>query len=59
MAFRAGPAEHKPDRSHQVKRGYWIIVGVIIAVVLIVLFVPGVGNYIESTLLGWLARTAS
>ena len=59
MAFRAGPAERKPDRSHQVKRGYWIIGGVIIAVVLIVLFVPGVGNYIESTLLGWLSRTAS
>lgn len=59
MAFRGGPAERKPDRSHQVKRGYWIIGGVIIAVVLIVLFVPGVGNNIESRLLGWLARTAS
>ncbi len=40
------------------KRLYWILVGVIITVVLAVLYVPGVAEYIEGTMLGWLARVA-
>ena len=37
----------------------WIIGGITIAVVLIVLFVPGVAEYIERELLSWLVRVAS
>ena len=40
------------------KRLYWIIGGVLIAVALTVLFVPGVGNSIEGRVLGWLVRLA-
>jgi len=40
------------------KRFYWIAGGVLFAVVLIVLFAPGVGDNIEGRLLGWLARNA-
>ena len=38
------------------KKLYWIIGGVMIAVVLIVLFVPGVAEYIEGEVLTWLVR---
>jgi hypothetical protein len=41
------------------KRYQWIIGGIMIAVVLIVLFVPGVAEYIEGELLTWLVRLAS
>ncbi len=41
------------------KRYQWIIGGIMIAVVLIVLFVPGVSEYIEGELLTWLVRLAS
>ncbi|HJO10655.1 MAG: hypothetical protein QGG67_00805 [Gammaproteobacteria bacterium] len=37
------------------KWSYWIAGGVLVAVVLIVLLVPGVGESIERNLLGWLA----
>ena len=47
VAFRAGSTRRRHYRSPQVKRFYWIIGGVIIAVVLTVLFVPGVAEYIE------------
>ena len=39
-------------------RFHWIMGGVMIAVVLTVLFVPGVGEYIEGAVLGWLVRLA-
>jgi hypothetical protein len=42
-----------------VKRFYWIAGGVLIAVALTVLFVPGVGESIEGRVLSWLARWAS
>ena len=37
------------------KSSYWIAGGVLVAVVLIVLFVPGVAENIEGRLLRWLA----
>ncbi|MGE4629310.1 MAG: hypothetical protein AAEC86_02575 [Pseudohongiellaceae bacterium] len=37
------------------KSSYWIAGAVLVTVVLIVLFVPGVGNTIEGSLLRWLA----
>ncbi len=38
---------------------YWIAGGVLVAVVLIVLFVPGVGANIEGRLLRWMAGAGS
>ena len=40
------------------KRFYWIAGGVLLAVALIVLLVPGVGGNIEGRLLGWLSQNA-
>ncbi len=40
------------------KRLYWIVSGVVVVVMLTVLFVPGIGEYIEGTVLGWLVRLA-
>jgi len=42
-----------------VKRPYWIVAGVALGVVLTVLFVPGVAEYVEGTLLGWVSGWAS
>jgi len=36
-----------------------MIIGMVIGVVLTVLFVPGVAEYIEGALLGWVAGWAS
>jgi len=41
------------------KKYQWIIGGIMIAVVLIVLFVPGVAEYIEREVLTWLVRSSS
>ena len=41
------------------KQPYWMVIGLAIGVVLTVLFVPGVAEYIERTLLGWVASWAS
>ena len=41
------------------RRFYWIVGGVLIAVVLTVLFVPGIGESIEGRVLSWLVRLAS
>ena len=41
------------------KKYQWIIGGIMIAVVLIVLFVPGVAEYIEREMLTCLVRVAS
>ena len=38
---------------------YWIAGGALVAVVLVVLFVPGVADNIEGRLLRWLARTST
>jgi hypothetical protein len=40
------------------KRLLLLVAGLMIAVVLVVLFVPGVQNYIEGHVLSWLARLA-
>ena len=56
MAFRAGATQRRRYLSPQVKRVYWIIGGVILAVGLIVLFVPGVAEGIEGQVLTRLAR---
>ena len=37
---------------------YLVVGGVLVAVVLIVLFIPGLGDNIEGRLLGWLSRNA-
>ncbi len=37
---------------------YWVIVGAVVVTVLAVLFVPGVDDWIEQTLLGYLGRAA-
>jgi hypothetical protein len=47
VAFRVGPTRLRCYRKPQMKRYQWIIGGIMIAVVLIVLFVPGVAEYIE------------
>ena len=59
MAFRTGPTQRQRYRSPIVKRWYWIAGGVVIAVILTVLFVPGVGENIEGRLLSWVAGMAS
>jgi len=41
------------------KRLFWIFGGVILVVVLTVLFIPGVAEYIEGSVLGWLVRLAT
>ncbi len=38
---------------------YWIAGGVLVATVLIVLFVPGFGDNIETRLLRWMAGAGS
>ncbi len=59
MAFRDGPTQREHDRRCKVKWFYWIAGGVLVAVVLIVLFVPGVGDNIEGRLLRWMAGAGS
>jgi hypothetical protein len=39
-------------------RPLFLVAGLVIVVMLIVLFVPGVQNYIEGHVLTWLARLA-
>ena len=58
MAFRAGPTQHKHDRSLQMKWFCWIGGGVLVVVVFAVLFVPVLREHIEGSLLGWLSRNA-
>ena len=59
MAFRARPTLLGYGRSPQLKRFSLVVLGVMVAVVLIVLFVPGVRGYIEGRVLSWLARLSS
>ncbi len=41
------------------KRLYWMVGGIVIGVVLTVVFVPGVGEYIEGRMLGLISGWAS
>jgi len=59
VAFRAGPTQREHDRRFEVKWFYRIAGVVLVAVVLIVLFVPGVGDNIEGRLLRWMAGAGS
>ncbi len=58
MALRARTAQLRRQRGVQLKRFYLVAGGVLVAVMLTVLFVPGVSEYIEGQVLGWLARSA-
>ena len=58
MAVRTRPPQHWYPRSLELKRLLLSVTGLMIAVVLVVLFVPGVQDYIEGHVLTWLARLA-
>ena len=55
MAVRACPSQPRYGRSLELKL-LLFVAGLVIAVMLVVLFVPGVGDYIEAHVLTWLAR---
>jgi hypothetical protein len=57
VAVRARAARR--GRSLELKRFLLLVAGLVIAVMLVVLFVPGVQDYIEGHVLTWLARLAS
>jgi hypothetical protein len=58
VAVRARPPQSRYGGSFKLKRLLLPVAGLVIAVVLVVLFVPGVQDYIEAQVLGWLARLA-
>jgi hypothetical protein len=58
VAVRARSPQPRYGRSLKLKRLLFFVAGLVIAVMLVVLFVPGVQNYIERHLLTWLARLA-
>ena len=57
MAVRARPPQPRYGRSLELKL-LLSVAGLVIAVMLVVLFVPGVQDYVEAQVLGWLARLA-
>lgn len=57
MAVRARPPQPWDGRSLELKL-LLFVAALVIAVMLAVLFVPGVGDYIEAHVLTWLARLA-
>ena len=58
MAVRARPPQPRYARSLELNRFLLSVAGLVIAVMLVVLFVPGVGDYIEGHVLSWLAGLA-
>jgi hypothetical protein len=58
VAVRARAAQPRYGRSLKLKRLLWFVVGLVIAVMLVVLFVPRVQDYIEGHVLTWLAGLA-
>ena len=58
MAVRTRPPQPWYARSLELKRLLLFVAGLVIAVMLVVLFVPGVQDYIEGHVLTWLARLA-
>ena len=58
MAVRARSPQPWYGRSLELKRLLLFVAGLVIAVMLVVLFVPGVQDYIEGHVLSWLARLA-
>lgn len=57
MAVRARTPQPRHGRSLELKR-LLLVAGLVITVMLVVLFVPGVQDYIEAHVLSWLARLA-
>ena len=57
MAIRARAPQPWDGRSLELKL-LLFVAALVIAVMLVVLFVPGVGDYIEAHVLTWLARLA-
>lgn len=58
MAVRAHPAQPADRRSLELTRLLLFVGGLVLAVMLVVLFVPGVQDSIERYVLGWLASLA-
>ncbi len=58
MAVRARSPQRGYTRSLELKRLSLFVAGLVIAVMLVVLFVPGVQDSIERHVLSWLARLA-
>ena len=58
MAVRARSPRPRYERSFELNRPFFFVAGLVIAVMLVVLFVPGVQDYIEAHVLTWLARLA-
>jgi len=58
MAVRARSPQTRYARSLELNRLLLSVAGLVIAVMLVVLFVPGVQDYIEGHVLTWLARLA-
>jgi uncharacterized membrane protein len=58
MAVRARPAQPRFARSLELNRLLLSVAGLVVAVMLIVLFVPGVQDSIERYVLSWLASLA-
>jgi hypothetical protein len=56
VAVRARPSHPRHRRSVELNRFLVLVVGVVTAVVLVVLLVPGVQDSIEGYVLTWLAR---
>ena len=56
MAVRARPPHPGGRRSLELNRSLLLVVAVVIAVMVVVLFVPGVQDYVEGYVLTWLAR---
>ena len=57
MAIRARSPQPWDGRSLELKL-LLFVAALVIAVMFVVLFVPGVGDYIEAHVLTWLARLA-
>jgi hypothetical protein len=47
------------DWVFEENRVYWLIGGVVVGVALVVLFLPGMGESIEATVLSWVGGWAS
>lgn len=58
MAVRTRTPQPRHGWSLELKRLLLLVAGLVITVMLVVLFVPGVQDYIEAFVLSWLARLA-
>ena len=58
MAVRARPSQPGHRRSLELTRTLFLVAGLVVGVMIVVLFIPGVRDYIEGHVLTWLARLA-